>query len=75
MQKKEKVLMFLLCSYCSSLFYLQNLFAAQITSFLRIIYPFVCLKLSTFAEKAKEVLSYLHIILLISVVSTDKIHR
>lgn len=39
----------------SSLFYLQNLFAAQITSFLRIIYPFVCLKLSTFGEKTKEV--------------------
>jgi hypothetical protein len=66
----------LIFSICSCVFfYLWICLIARITLFLRISYSFVCLTLCTSGEKAKEWLSYLHIMLLTSTISTNKIPR
>lgn len=59
-------------SYCSSLFYSQTFFACT-DYFILKNYLFVSLSLCTSEEEAKE--SYCHILLLTSMVSTDKTYR
>lgn len=61
-----------LCSYCSSLFYSHTFFACTDYIIFK-NYLFVSLSLCTLEEEAKE--SYCHILLLISMVSTDKTYR
>lgn len=63
-------LMFPLCTTAAPSFIFKLSLLAQISSILRIICSFVCLKLYTFGEKVKEWWSYRHIMLLTSMVST-----